>query len=335
MFRDIDIDDINTNIDKIKNSAAMIYKEQYEPTINESKSVYKVIQDYIKKNKRIIYGGFAQHLLIKHKNEEDGIYTEINDICFNLPDIADMEFYSPEPLKDIVNLTNELYNLKFKYIEAKEAVHGKTYKIYVNMINYCDFAYMPTFIYNNIPVITCNNFKCCHPYFMLCDAYRVLNDPLTSYWRLDKPIKRFQKILRYYPLTHNNDYHIFNNQNKNVNTDILRYIRKKIIHKKKLIVIGQYGYNYYVREYKTPVTFYEVISTNFKKDSLFIYKKLKKHFGGNDNIKVVHYYPFYEFIDYSINFYYNNILILKIIKNYDRCIVYNKSIKKKNLFWNK
>jgi hypothetical protein len=332
MFRDIDIDDINTNIDKIKNSAALTYKENYEPTLKESEQVYKIIQNYIKINKRIVYGGYAQHLLIKNKNEEDGIYTEINDVCFNFPDIADMEFYSPEPLKDIVNLTNELYNLNFKYIEAKEAVHGKTYKIYVNMINYCDFSFMPNYIYNNIPVITIKNFLCCHPHFMLCDAYRVLNDPLTSYWRLDKPIKRFQKILRYYPITLNDDYHIFNKRDNNINNDILRYIRKKIIHKKKLIVIGQYGYNYYVREHKVPVTFYELISTNFKKDSLFIYKKLKKHFGNNGNIKVIHYYPFYEFIDYSIEFYYNNILILKIIKNYERCIVYNKSIKKKTYF---
>jgi hypothetical protein len=67
MFRDNDIDDINIHIDKIKNDAAMKYKMNYEPTLQENMKVYKVIQNYIKKNERIIYGGFAQHLLIKKK----------------------------------------------------------------------------------------------------------------------------------------------------------------------------------------------------------------------------------------------------------------------------
>jgi hypothetical protein len=327
MFRDNDIDDINIHIEKIKNDAVMKYKTNYEPTLDENTKVYKVIQNYIKKNSRIIYGGFAQHLLIKKKNKDDGIYKEIDGVCFNFPDIADMEFYSPEPLTDIVNLTNELFKLGFKYIEAKEAVHGKTYKIYVNMINYCDFSFMPSNIYNNMPIVNCNNYICCHPHFMLVDAYRILNDPLTSYWRLEKPIKRFQKVLKYYPITINNDYYhpkYYFEQN-----DIFRYIRKKIIHKNNLIVIGQYGYNYYIRKHKVPITHYELISTNFKKNVIFIYKKLVKHFG---NIKVIHYYPFYEFIDYSVEFYYNDKLILKVIKNYDRCIVYNKSIKKKAHF---
>jgi hypothetical protein len=329
MFREKDIEDINLHIDKIKNDSAMLKLKNYEPKLDEISKVYKVIQNYIKKNKRIIYGGFAQHLLIKKKNINDGIYTEIDGICFNFPDIADMEFYSPEPLIDIVNLTNELYNLNFKYVEAKEAVHGKTYKIYVNMVNYCDFSFMPKNIYDNLPVITFNNYICSHPHFMLVDAYRQLNDPLTSYWRVEKPIKRFQKLLKYYPITTNNNYHIINLK-ETKNNDILRYIRKKIIHNRNLIVIGEYGYNYYInKKYRVSINNYELISPNFKKHFKFIKKKLEKHFG---KIKIIHYYPFYEFIDYSVEFYYNDKLVLKLIQNYDRCIVYNKSIKKKTYF---
>jgi len=330
MFREKDIYDININLDKIKNDAAMVQKENYEPTLNENTKVYKAIQNYIKKNNRIVYGGFAQHLLIKKKNYNDGIYTEIDNVCFNFPEVADMEFYSPQPLIDIVNLTNELYNMNFKYVEAKEAIHGKTYKIYVNMINYCDFTYMPINIYNNMPVIIVNNFNCCHPHFMMVDAYRILNDPLTSYWRLEKPIKRFQQVLKYYPITENNSYFNFGElKNEKSKLDILRYLIKKIFHKKKLIIVGQYGYNYYIKKHKVLISHYEVISANFKKNIKYIYKKLKKNFG---NIKVIHYYPFYEFIGYSVEFYYNNNLILKVLDNYDRCIVYNYSEKKKTYF---
>ena len=330
MFRDSDIEAINLNIDKIKNDASMEYKKNYEPTMDESVKVYKIIQEYIIENKRIIYGGFAQHLLIKNKNPDDGVYTEIDGLCFNYPDIADMEFFSPEPLIDIVNLTNDLFNLGFKYVEAKEAVHGKTYKLFINMINYCDFAYMPTIIYNNMPIIQVEKYICCHPHFMLIDAYRIFNDPLTSYWRLEKPIKRFHKLLKYYPLiSDTNIIKNFANKKDLSNSAVLKYIRKKFIHKKNLIVIGFHAYNYYVRKYKIPITHYEVISTNFKSDVKYIYKKLVKHF---KNIKVVHYFPFYEFLDYSIEYYFNDQLILKVIDYNERCTVYRKSLKKKTYF---
>jgi len=333
MYRIKDIDDINKNIDTIKNDAIMKYKNMYEPTIKENIEVINVIQNYIKKNRRILYGGYAQHLLIKNKNPEDGIYAEIEGICFNFPEIADMEFYSPEPLEDIVKLTNELFNYKFKYIEAKEAVHGGTYKIFVNRINYCDFAYMPTNIYKNLPVININNFICCHPHFMLADAYRVFNDPFTSYWRLEKPLKRFQKVLQYYPII-KSDTKISNLITSNSqNNDILKYINKRIIKKHKLIVIGLYGFNYYMKKVNKNkiinISHYEVISIDLKNDVTKIYNKLNKKF---KNITIVNYFQFYDFIDKSVEFYYNNKLILKVIGNKDICIVNRYSKKKKTYF---
>jgi len=329
MYRDIDLEAINKNLDDIKNNAVMEFKIKYEPTLEENKQIYKIIQNYIKKNNRIIYGGFAQHLLIKNKNPKDGVYFEIDGICFNYPEIADMEFYSPEPLEDIVNLTNELFNLNYKFIEAKEAIHTTTYKIFVNTVNYCDFAYMPLKIYNNMPIITYEGFKLCHPFFMLVDAFRVFNDPLTSYWRLEKPLNRFQKILKYYPIE---------NYNKEIiipkgDIDILKFIRKKIIHKSSFIVIGFYGYNYYMKKIDknklVNISHYEIISTNLKKDVLSIYNKLTKHF---KNIKIENFFPFYDFIDNRVEFYYNDKLILSVLGNKERCIVYNYSEKKKTYF---
>ena len=332
MFRREDIKAIDEHIDKIKDEAAMIYKKNYEPTLNESMKVYNIIQNYIVKKERIFYGGFAQHLLIKHKNPKDGIYTEINNICFNYPEIADMEFYSPEPLKDIVDLTHLLHDKHFKYVEAKEAIHGKTYKIYVNMINYCDFTFMPQKMYNAMPIIKVGNFICCHPYFMLIDAYRIINDPLTSYWRIEKPIYRFNTLLKYYPISKNKENIILTVKYPHV----LSYIKKHIIYNSKLIVIGLYGFNYYIKKTNHSIInipYYEVITTDFDNDIHTIYDKLKKKFNDNENnITIIQYYPFYEFVDKRIEYYYNNILILRVISNYNRCIVYKYSEKKKIYF---
>ena len=66
MYRIEDIEKIDKNINKIKNAAAKEYKNHYEPTLTEMSQVYNAIKKYIIKNKKIVYGGFAQ----KHDFDE-------------------------------------------------------------------------------------------------------------------------------------------------------------------------------------------------------------------------------------------------------------------------
>ncbi len=332
MYREEDLVKIEENYDKIRNESAKEYKTYYEPTLTEISNVYKAIKNFIKKNKRIVYGGFAQNMLIKIKNPDDVFYTEIDGAFYNLPDIADIEFYSPTPVADLIALTEELYSQGFKHIEGKEGLHGETYKIFVNFDNYCDISYMPQHVFNNLPVVEIDGIKCAEPHFMLVDAYRVLTDPMTSYWRIDKSIKRFQKILKYYPI---DDKHYESPlQIKTfANEDVLKYV-KKFIKKSKLIVVGLYAYNYFAKKVSDKlvinVPYYELISTELEKDGKHIYKHLVHKFG--NKITTKEYYPFCEFLDRRIEYYYNGNLILKLYGNNHRCIVYNFSDKKKTHF---
>ena len=132
MYRLEDIEKINDNIKDIKDNAATAYKTYYEPTLNELSNVYNAIKNYIKKTNKIVYGGFAQNLLIKKKNPDDVFYKEIHGAFYNWPDLADIEFYSTTPLKDVIDLTEELHGLGFKHIEGKEGIHSETYKIFIN-----------------------------------------------------------------------------------------------------------------------------------------------------------------------------------------------------------
>ena len=336
MYRIEDMESIDKNIDKIKDGAAREYKTYNEPTLKESSDVYSAIKNYIKKNNKVAYGGFAQNMLILAKNKDDSFYKEIDGAFYNWPDVADIEFYSPTPLADIIKLTEELYSLGFKPVEGKEGVHPETYKIFVNFVNYCDISYMPQNIYNNIPIIDIDGIKCAHPHFMLLDAYRVMTDPLTSYWRLDKSIKRFQKILKYYPLDQSlNDKKL---ELKADAPDILKFIRKKFIHKSKLIVVGFYAFNYYVKKEKKEsikyvlnnYPYYELISSELAKDAKHIFRHLKHKFG--DKITIKQFFPFYAFMDKRVEYYYNGNLILKLYGNNQRCTVYNFSIKKHTHF---
>ena len=331
MFRNNDFKKINLNINDIKTDALKEYKNKYEPTFKESFAICNYIIKFIKKNNKIIYGGYAQNLLINKKNTNDTFYKELYGILYNWPEIADIEFYSPDPILDILNLTNELHNLNYKHIECKEGIHKGTFKIFINFINYCDITYMPTFIYNKLPFINVKDIKCAHPHYMLIDTYRVIVDPLTSYFRLDKSINRFQILIKYYPI--NNKYSkIILNDNIN-NNIIINYIIKKIIYKSNLIVIGLYGYNYYIKKISKKniinISYIELISNNITNDAKYIYKKLVNKY---KNIEIKEYFPFFEYMDRRIEYYYNNNLILKLYGNNNKCIIYNYSSKKNTYF---
>lgn len=332
MYRDDDMEKIDKSINKIKDDASRSYKSQYEPTLKEMSDVYSAVIGYIKRKKKIAYGGFAQNILVKQKNKSDSFYEEIDGVFFNWPDVADIEFYSSTPIQDTMELTEELHAKGFKYVEGGEGVHSETYKIFVNFINYCDISYTPVHILNNMPTITVDGIICTHPHFMLVDAYRVLNDPMTSYWRLDKSIKRFQKILRYYPI----DNSLVDKKIELKSTpDVLDYIRKSIIHNSKLVVVGFYAYNYYIKKQDKKavlkdIPFYELISSNLEKDGKMILDILRGKFG--DKITVKEYCLFFSFTDRRIEYYYNGHLMLRLYGNNERCTVYRHSKKKKTYF---
>lgn len=335
MYRDEDIDKIRDNINKIIDSSHNEYKKNYEPTMVEVTKVYNAIKAYVVRTRKIAYGGFAQNTLLMNKNKSDSFYKIIDGVFYNFPDVADIEFYSSNPIKDMVELLEELHAQGFKHIDGKNGVHDGTYKIFVNFINYCDIAYMPEYIYNNLPTITTDdNIRCAHPHFMVCDAYRIMTDPMTSYWRLEKAINRFNRLINYYPLSNEKTANKAL-QIKIENINMMRYIRKQIVHNSKLIVVGFYAYDYYSNKitktaHDKEYPYYELISDNIIKDAEIIEKILKTKYG--DNIKIKQFSPFLEFFDKRLEFYYDNKLILRLFGNNKRCVVYRYSKKKKTYF---
>jgi hypothetical protein len=322
MYRNNDIDILQKNILNIEKEANKEYKNKFEPKIEESKVIFDIVLDYVKKNKKIIYGGFAQDKLIKMKNKNDFIYEE--------NEINDIEFYSSEPLKDLHELCDIIYNKTKINTSGKNAQHEGSFSIFVNFIQYCDITYQPKNINNNAPYILYNGLRLIHPYFIINDFYRIFTDPMTSYRILNKTFNRYNKIIKYYP---------FETKNKNItfeknNDKILNIIRKKIIHNSKLIVIGNYAYNYYLKKNKDTnlinIDYYELISIDYNNDLNNILNKLQKLF--DNKITVNKYVKFFQFFDEKTDFLYNDKIILRLYNNNNRCIVYRESKKKKCYF---
>lgn len=330
MYREKDLELITQNIPTIESKANEIYINNYEPTIHENRKVYKVIKEYIKNNNLLVYGGYAQNSLIEKKDRKDAFYKE--------SDLPDIEFYSYEPLKDLINICDILHKEGFKHVEGKEGVHPGTYKIFVNFVDYLDMSFMPKNVFKNTPYIVSEGLRMTHPHFMLIDAYRVYSDPMTSYFRLHKTFPRFTTLLNHYPFNMNSIYNSIDYEIKLTEKEydkVYGYIKNKIIYDSKLIVIGFHAFNRLMKKAKMSENYfiqepyYQLISSNYNEDKNKIFDLLSKNF---KEITKKSYYPFFQFFDATTEYYYKDQLIMRLYGNNERCIVYNYSSKKKTHF---
>ena len=327
MYREDDYDLIREKLNQIEKKALKYYQDNFgEPTREEYDKVMNDIKKFIKERGLIIYGGYAQNRLIGIKNSKDEFYDET--------DRPDLEIYSPEPIKDSMEMADMLFNKGYKYVVCEEGVHNETYKVFVNFLNFSDISYMDPYVFQNCPYILDNGIKLTHPLFMQTDAYRVYADLLTSNFRLTKTFCRMGTLMRYYPFEEKAEYNkLTYKSNENINT-VLRFLRKHIIQKSKLVVIGQYAFNYFAKKLDDKkvidVEYYQLLSSNFREDFDKIIKAMKKQFGKDIHYKL--HYPFFQFFDERVEIFYKNKVILKLYGNNDKCIVYKHSDKKRTNF---
>jgi len=327
MYRRSDLDVIIEKVNQIETGALKYYQDNYEePTKEEYDDVMKEIKKFVKNEGLIIYGGYAQNKLIGIKNKSDEFYSET--------DRPDLEFYSPTPIKDSMKLSEILHNKGYKYVVCEEGIHNETYKIFVNFLTFSDISYMDPYVFENCPFVIVDGLKLTDPLFMQVDAYRVYADLLTSNFRLNKTISRMSSLLNYYSFDEKNEFNQISYKSSEKEKNVLRYIRKHVIHDSKLIVIGQYAYNYLVKKvndkYVINVEYYQLISSEFKKDFDKILKILKNKFGKKISYQL--YHPFFQFLDERVEFLFEGKVILKLYGNNSRCIVYQYSEKKKTYF---
>src|SRR3989339_819399 len=101
-----------------------------EPSYTEMTDVFNIICQFIISKQRKIYGSYGLNLLLKNKNENESIYSK-----YEIPDI---DFYSPTPIVDLIELCNILCDKNFTMVIGKDAQHLETYNVSVNCNVYCD-----------------------------------------------------------------------------------------------------------------------------------------------------------------------------------------------------
>lgn len=338
LYTEKDVELIESKIDDITDGIEKHKLDIFEPTKKEIMEANKVVMDYIRKHKRKIYGGYAQNKVIVSKDPKDAFYSE--------DDIPDIDVYSPEPLKDLVEVCNLLKEKGFKLVNGQEAIHKETYKIFVNGANVLDLSYVPRNIYNKIPFIDIDGIYYVHPSFVYIDMYRMLTDPYFSgSHRWKKIISRLYKLQKHFPFNKatkplNNAYDIPKDK-RAVVEKINREVFDMIINKENFIVVGQYAYNYLLEEsgimndkvlgkkYKLiSIPFMQMISTNYIPDTVNIILELRKLLNNDKKLTYKEYYPLWMFTGYSTVVYYDGVPVLHVTAHNNRCVPVRKVVAK-------
>lgn len=331
--------DLSTFEDKIKDVIIKIEDKKldiYEPTRKTRMEINKIIFDFIKENRRKIYGGYAQNKLVELKDSDDAFYDP-----HNIKSI-DIDFYSTDPIIDLMKLCNIFYDKGYKNIQGKQAFHGETYSIFIDYENVADISYVPKNIFHRMPFIEINGIHYTHPSFVMIDMYREYTEPYFSSRRWEKTFPRVYVIQKHYPFRRYdgvlNETVIsgkVDEKTKNNKAKLLNSIHKFINNKKSLIVFGFYAYNYLLNEsgilkeknnkHKKNLKIldlpcYEFVSTDYIKDATDLVTSLKKQFPElSDSISIVEHYPFWAFTGYSLYVYYKDSPIAYIVDYNSRC----------------
>lgn len=344
-YTDEDYDDIMVKLPDIIKEAERRAIEELEPTIHERKEVMDIIKNFIRNKKRKVYGGTAINEELKAVNPEDAIYDEYT--------FSDIEFYSPLPVPDLIELTNLLYEKKYKFVSAREAQHEGTYSIIVNFVLYCDISYVPARIYNGIKTIEIDGINYVDPHFILIDQLRIINQPLTTAaFRWEKTFKRMYKLLKNYPLEYYDKPLKITKPVDEIHTYIHK-IKNQFMEIKEVqntcLIAGFEAYNFFIRHaigdrsieqmartivsenkletFIANVPYQELISVNYYDTVERLFRFIKEIVIDPKEVTLDEYFPLFQFTGYSVFINYKGFPLVRVYEADGYCVPNIKTTK--------
>lgn len=158
-------------------------------TLDQRKNVRRIVWEFAQTRQRIVYGGAALNALLDNYADADAADMDI-------------EFYSPEPGRDVVELCDLLHSTPgMEFVQGREAVHVGTLTVSVEFHRCCDITFMPRRTALSMPTLVARGVRCIHPHVMAMDLLRMLTEPDTSYWRLERAYARIRLLEEHYPLS--------------------------------------------------------------------------------------------------------------------------------------
>tara|TARA_B110001469_G_scaffold127840_1_gene151047 strand:+ start:1878 stop:3197 length:1320 start_codon:yes stop_codon:yes gene_type:complete len=300
--------------------------EKYDTNLPEDSSkMIKIVEDFIKKKKRIVYGGIAVNNILPKK---DRFYKPM--------EFPDWDFFSPDALQDAKELADIFYKSGFGNVEAKSGIHFGTYKVYVNFFGVADITQLDYF-YDKISPYTINkdNIPYAPANWLRMSLYLELSRPKGDITRWEKLLPRLRLLNKYYPIKEKKCN--FKNLRMKEEDYFVSNKIKDILMSDKVIFFGAYAdklYSYYTNKNYRVAKYndYDVLSIDAKGTGEKVKNKLKKY-----NINIEHYHNRGELIPEHYSIIYNgnnigNIYQTEACYSYNRIKVDNKSVNIATIF---
>ena len=197
LYSDADEAAVVAAMPKLMQEAEMLRSRHVAPTTTARRAIIDVILSFVRTNGRKVYGGYALNAAVSAVSPTNAFYS-----CDPDADPPDIEFYSPDPVADVCELCRTLHAAGHEYVQGKEAMHHGTFTISVEFVRMCDITYVPACTYDHLPTTTdaAEGVDVIAPSFAMIDLLRVVCDPFTSHWRLDRMFSRLCLLQRLFPL---------------------------------------------------------------------------------------------------------------------------------------
>jgi hypothetical protein len=167
------------------------------PTLDTRCRALHTIVDFARRNGRKVYGGFALHAASCSASGMPPPLYRWDEASGQPP--PDVEFYSPDPARDAMDLADRLLAEGHRYVQAREANHRDTITVTLDFVRVCDITYVPPRVYDAIPTVAWAVdpvLRCVSPAFAFIDVLRQIADPVGSHWRLGHVISRLSVLQR-------------------------------------------------------------------------------------------------------------------------------------------
>jgi hypothetical protein len=321
----------HTTSDHIENVSLEVEKLKYlKENKNYSRNINlleKVVIEFIKENKRKIYGGYAFWKFMELYKEKSVLATK--------KFIIDIDFYSTDPIKDCIKLANKIYDVQventriFTVVYVENAAHPESYKIKVNNDAVVDITYMPTAVFEAVPVVTIDSLLICDIDFLLIDMYRIYSNLLFSSDRLKKTMDR-ELLLR----KHQKGSSAMSI--KQISLDHVPKADKKVIDfiinefvkgNKECVVFGFFALELYWTKYFAkkekgiiPLCYLECIVAGGLEEAASCIQDILNTTDLCKSLRVDKRHPFFQFEGKSMTFIINDVPTITIYEDNELCI---------------
>ena len=306
-----------------------------EPTVEERKQVYAAIRTFIAARDRIVYGGTALDESVGAIEPADRFYNDYNR--------SDIEFYSPEPIQDLIDLTNTLHRAGFQRVVGKEAQHMGSYNVIVDFELYCDITYMPKLVYHRVQTNKIGNIRYAHPHFLLIDGLRIFTQPLTAAdFRWEKTLKRMYLLTKHYPLP----FRTPRDPRQKVDNDAVSCIGFLLTdylgaaNPHNMMITGMHAYNWYLGhvighkkiqkvasasvdkliKQRIPVYMAEFCAEHYAEAVKDVWDALKIKVPDAKKLSIKEYHPFFQFTLRSAIISYQGVPVCRIYSTEGLCV---------------